>query len=355
MGGDEFAVICEGVGSPEEAAAMGRALQTIFAEPFVVDGKTVHLSGGFGFALFPGAARDANQLVRLADAALYRGKAKGRGNVCVFDLEDEKAAVERTALEQALHSAVAEGRIEVAFQPIVDLASGRVTGFELLARWRDPQLGAVPPSVFIPVAEQIGLIGRLSPDLLRMAALAATRWPEDISLSFNLSAEQLSKPDASDEILALLAEVGLAPSRLEIEVTETAILKNLDGARATVEALRAAGVRVALDDFGAGYSSFAQVRDLDLDAIKIDRSFVARICDDPKIASLTELIVDLARRLDLPCIGEGIERIEQLDQLRRDGCAAGQGWLFAAAMPEESVAAWLEGREAERGEINAHP
>ena len=346
MGGDEFAVVCEGIGAPEEAAATGRALQAIFAEPFIVDGKTVHLSGGFGFALFPGAARDANQLVRLADAALYRSKADGRGSVCVFDIEDEKAAVERATLEQALHGAVAGGRIGVAFQPIVDLASGRVTGFESLARWSDAQLGAVSPSVFIPAAERLGLIDRLSQDLLRKAASAALRWPTDVSLSFNLSAGQLSKPGASDAILAVLAEVGLAPERLAIEVTETAILQNLDAARATVGALRAAGVRVALDDFGAGYSSLAQVRDLSLDAIKMDRSFVDRICDDPKIASLAESIVDLARKLDLPCIGEGIERVEQLDKLRGDGCAAGQGWLFAAAMPEEQVAGWLRERRA---------
>jgi diguanylate cyclase (GGDEF)-like protein len=348
MGGDEFAVVCEAIHSTDEAAAVGRELQAVFAEPFLVEGLTVHIDGAFGFALFPEAARDADRLLRLADAALYRAKARGRGDVCVFDLQDERAAVQRATLEQALHRAVAERAITVAFQPIVDLASGRVRGFESLARWRDRELGIVPPSVFIPAAEQIGLIDRLSRDLLRQAASAAARWPDDLSLSFNLSPAQLSKGEASSHILALLEEAGLEPSRLIVEVTETVVVKNLDGARAAIDALRAAGVRVALDDFGAGFSSLARVRDLKLDAIKIDRSFVSRICDDPKIASLTESIVGLARRLDLACVAEGIERAEQLEQLVRDGCASGQGWLFAPAMPEEMVASYLEKQEAEK-------
>ncbi len=341
MGGDEFAIVCENIRSPAEAIAIGEEFKGIFTEPFSVDGRAVHLTGAFGFALFPASARDSSRLVRLADAALYRSKAKGRGDVCVFDRADESAAIERATLEQALHSAVAQRGIDVEFQPIVDLASGRVTAFEALARWRSAELGDVPPSVFIPVAEQVGLIDRLARDLLRKAARAAARWPNDVSLSFNLSAEQLSKPTTSAHILALLDEVGLKPSRLEIEVTETGIMKDIDAARATVDALREAGVRVALDDFGAGYSSLAQVRDLELDTIKIDKSFVSRVCDDPKIASLTQSIVDLARRLDLPCIAEGIERPEQLEELKREGCVAGQGWLFAEAMPEDRIAAYL--------------
>ena len=217
----------------------------------------------------------------------------------------------------------------------------------MLARWRDPELGIVPPAVFIPMAEQLGLLDRLSRDLMRQAAGAASRWPAEVSLSFNLSPAQLSKREASRHILTLLDEARLDPARLIVEVTETAVVKNLDGARATVDALRAAGVRVALDDFGAGFSSLARMRDLKLDGIKIDRSFVSRICDDPKIASLTESIVELARRLDLACVAEGIERPEQLAQLLRDGCVSGQGWLFAPAMPEDRVAAWLRKREAE--------
>jgi diguanylate cyclase (GGDEF)-like protein len=344
MGGDEFAVVCDGVGAPDEALAVGKELQAIFAAPFVVDQLSIHLNCTFGFALFPASADEADQLVRLADVALYRAKANRRSDVGVFDVSDENAAIERATLEQALHRAVAEGTIGVEFQPIVDLATGRVSGFESLARWRDPRLGTIPPSVFIPIAEEIGLIEALSRDLLRKAASAAALWPDDVSLSFNLSAEQLSKPDAGDEIVAALDELGFPASRFEIEVTETAIMKNIEAARATIDTLRAAGVRVALDDFGAGYSSLSQVRDLTLDKIKIDRSFVDRVCQDAKIASLTRAIVDLCRRLDLPCVAEGIESPDQLAELTLGGCAGGQGWLFARAMPEGMVASFLRAR-----------
>ena len=200
--------------------------------------------------------------------------------------------------------------------------------------------------MFIPAAERIGLIDELSRDLLRKAAAAASRWPSDVTLSFNLSATQLAKPNAARDIVATAQESGLAPARLEIELTETAIMKDLPAARATVDTLRAAGVRIALDDFGAGYSSLAQVRDLALDRIKIDKSFVDRVCVDPKIASLTRAIVDMARRLDLPCVAEGIETADQLEELKAGGCASGQGWLFAPAMPEAMAAHFLEERRA---------
>ena len=349
MGGDEFAILCEGVSSEREALAFGRDLKAAFAAPFVVDQLTVHLHCTSGFSLFPASADQADQLIRLADVALYRAKANGRGGVGVFDRSDENAAIARATLEQALHRAITEGSIAVFFQPIVDLATGRVNGFELLARWTDPRLGAIEPSVFIPVAEQIGLIDELSRDLLRKAAMAASRWPGDLSLSFNLSAAQLAKPSAGSDIVAAIKESGFTPSRFEIELTETAIMKNLDATRSTIETLRAAGVRVSLDDFGAGYSSLAQVRDLALDKIKIDKSFVDRVCLDPKIASLTRAILDMARRLDLPCVAEGIENPEQLDELRLGGCAEGQGWLFAQAMPEAMVARFIEERRAGAG------
>ena len=209
MGGDEFAILCEGVGGEREALAFGRDLKAAFAAPFVVDQLTVHLHCTSGFALFPASADQADQLIRLADVALYRAKANGRGGVGVFDRSDENAAIARATLEQALHRAITEGSIAVFFQPIVDLATGRVNGFESLARWTDPRLGAIEPSVFIPVAEQIGLIDELSRDLLRKAAMAASHWPGDLSLSFNLSAAQLAKPSAGSDIVAAIKEFGL--------------------------------------------------------------------------------------------------------------------------------------------------
>ncbi len=346
MGGDEFAVICEQVGAQAEAIAFGRQIRKIFAAPFVVDQLAVHVNCTSGFALFPASADQPDRLIRMADIALYRAKAKRRGDIGVFDNSDENAAIARMKLEQALHMAVADLSVDVFFQPIVDLATGEILCFEALARWNDPRLGPVAPSVFVPIAEQIGLIEALSRELLRKAAMAAARWPSDISLAFNLSAEQLSRPNAGPELVAALEAAGLPATRFEIEVTETAIMKNLDAARATIRTLRTAGVRVTLDDFGAGHSSLSQLRDLALDKVKIDKSFVDRICRDAKIASLTHAIVDMCRRLDLPCVAEGIERQDQLEELKRAGCEGGQGFLFARAMPEAMAARFIEAQRS---------
>ena len=344
MGGDEFAVLCEGIGGERDALALAETLKAAFAAPFVLDRIAIHLQCTSGFALFPASADRADELVRLADVALYRAKASGRGAFCVFDENDEKAAKTRAALEQALHRAVVNSEIAAHFQPTVDLATGRICAFESLARWTDPRLGAIEPSIFIPAAERIGLMDRLSRDLLRKAAAAAARWPTDVALSFNLPAVQLVRPDAASDIIATLEELGLPPTRFEIELTEAAVMKDPGAACATIDAVREAGIRVTLDDFGAGHSSLAQVRDLALDKIKIDRTFVQRVCLDPKIAGLTRSIVDMARLLGLPCVAEGIERPEQLEALLLAGCAGGQGWLFAGAMPEETAAKFIEER-----------
>ena len=344
MGGDEFAILCDGIGARDETIALGEEIQAMFATPFVVEALNISLSSACGFALFPSSAAEPDELVRLTDAALYRAKTLRRGGVAVFDAKAESDAIGRAMLDEGLRRAVAELRIEVVFQPIVDLATGGISGFETLARWNDDALGAIAPSVFIPVAERIGVIDDLSRDLLRKAARAARQWPSDLSLSFNLSASQLSAPTTGLRIVSALKEFGFPPTRFEVEVSEAAIMKNLDVARATIEALRKAGVRVTLDDFGAGASNLAQLRDLPLDKIKIDRSFIDKVCRDPKIAVLTRAIIDMCRRLDLPCVAEGIERQEQLDELRLGGCAGGQGSLFASPMPEAMVAEFIKDR-----------
>jgi diguanylate cyclase (GGDEF)-like protein len=341
MGGDEFAILCEGVGARDDAIAIGEEIQAMFATPFAVEAFVIPLTSACGFALFPSSAAEPGELVRLADAALYRAKAGGRGGVAVFDATARSDAVERATLEEALRRAVAESKIGVFFQPIIDLKTGRITGFEALARWSDATLGVIAPSVFIPVAEQIGLIDQLTHDLLRKAAAIAAQWPSDLTLSFNLSAAQLAAPAAALRLVSALGEFRLPLTRFEVEVSEAAIMKNFSAARATIEALSTAGVRVTLDDFGAGVSSLAQMRDLALDKVKIDRSFIDKVCYDPKIATLTRAIVDMCRRLGLACVAKGIERQEQLDELRFDGCAGGQGALFASAMPEAMVTEFI--------------
>jgi diguanylate cyclase (GGDEF)-like protein len=262
MGGDEFAILCDGVGTRDQAKALGEEIQAAFATPFAVEALEIPVTGACGFALFPSSAAEPDELVRLADAALYRAKAIGRGGVAVFDARTESDAFDRAALEEALRRAVAESKIGVFFLPIVDLTTGRLTGFESLARWHDAALGPIAPAVFLPIAEQIGVIDELSRDLLRKALGVVAQWPSDLSLSFNLSGAQLSTPTTRLQIVAALSEFGLPPTRFEVEVSEATIMKNVDAARATIEGLRTAGVRVALDDFGAGASSLSQVRDL---------------------------------------------------------------------------------------------
>lgn len=337
MGGDEFAVICEGIGSKSDAIAFGQEVQAVFAEPFVSNLVSARLACSCGFALYPASGDEPDRLIDRADMALYSIKAKERGGIAVFDAHDEIVALERAVIEQELREAVGDGSLNVHFQPIINLNSGQIEGFEALARWHNTRLGHVSPAIFIPIAEQIGIMEQLTDNLLRKAATMASGWPSGLTLSFNLSPEQLSKPSAGLKVLATIAECGLPPQRFEAEVTETAIMKNMGNARNTIESLRAAGIRVALDDFGTGYSSLSQIRDLPLDKIKIDKSFIDRICIDPRIANLVRSIVDMCDCLELRCIAEGIERQDQLDKLRLCGCKSGQGYLFSRPLPQQRV------------------
>ncbi len=344
MGGDEFAVIGDGLRTAPDAIAFGREIQAVFTEPFVIGSVTAPLTCTCGFSLYPSSGDDPDRLADRADMALYRAKAKQRGGVAVFDARDESVALERAVIEQALRKAVAEGALEPHFQPIVDLATGQLTGFESLARWNDPQLGLLSPAVFVPIAEQIGITEQLTKSLLRKAAAVAAGWPSHLTLSFNLSAVELSKASTGFDLVAILAECRLPPQRFVAEITETAIIKNLLNARSTIENLKAAGIRVALDDFGTGYSSLSQVRDLRLDEIKIDKSFVDHVCVDRRIAGLVSSIIEMCGRLDLMCVAEGIERQDQLDELKRCGCRRGQGYLFSQALPENRLDEYIRSR-----------
>ena len=341
MGGDEFGIIGDGIGDPFEATALGHRIQSAFDEPFLIEGYPLHLTCTCGFALYPSSGDDPNRLIDRADMALYRGKSNERSGIAVFDAKDESLALENALLEQALRRAVADATIDVHFQPIVDLANGRPIGFEALARWHDPLLGNISPAVFIPMAERIGIIEPLGESLLRKAAHIAAQWPEHLMLSFNLSADDLFRPDAERRIIAIINECGLAPQRFEAEVTETAIMKNLANARRSLEGFRAAGVHVSLDDFGTGYSSLGHIRDLPLDKVKIDKSFVDRIGVDARTSNLLHSIVDMCALLELRCVAEGIEQVSQCDELKRMGCHSGQGYLFSRPLPAHAVEDYL--------------
>ena len=342
MGGDEFAVLVEGVASEDEALAFAEDLQKIFIAPIAIDGgAVVQLSSCCGFSIYPTSATNADELINQADMALYRSKGLERGCASVFTADYQNSVLKHARIEQGLRLAVSARALSVHFQPIVDLGSGRVTGFEALARWRDADLGPVSPAIFIPIAEKIGLIEQLTDDLLRKAVAIAATWPDHLVLSFNLSAAQLVKPGAGLKIISILMEAGLAPHRFEAEVTETALIKSIDEARRTLECLKAANIGISLDDFGTGYSSLSQIKDLPLDKVKIDKSFVDKICSDAKMGSLVRAIITMCENLELQCVAEGIEDVLQLDLLRAGGCNLGQGYLFSRPIPPEQIAALL--------------
>jgi diguanylate cyclase (GGDEF)-like protein/PAS domain S-box-containing protein len=335
LGGDEFAVLVEasGDGVAPAGATADRVLAAL-ARPMELAGQRVTISGSVGIAV---ATADATgeSLVRDADIAMYAAKVSGRGRSVVFDPGMRIAAVERRRLEQELSGALAAGQFRLVYQPVVDLADQRVLGFEALLRWDSPTLGAVPPTRFIPVAEDLGLIGEIGAWVLREACRTAADWRRehpaaaDTTMSVNVSAVQLTAPDLLDHVRGALTASGLPASAVVLEVTETALVGNPERAAASLAALRALGVRVALDDFGTGYSSLGHLQQFAVDVLKIDRSFVATISGEEEMPPIVRGLVDLGRALDLEVVAEGIESEGQRDRLLEGRCASGQGYLFA--------------------------
>lgn len=336
MGGDEFAILLDGRRDADEAFALAERIHRVFREPFRHDSVEVRLRATIGLALNDGSEA-SEAYAEHADTALHHAKSQRRGGTAIFSSELAAAARQHAEIEQALREAIEAEDFDVHFQPILAIGSNRIVGFEALARWRHAQKGPISPALFIPIAEQIGVIEPLTDILLRKAASAAARWPADVFLSFNLSADQLIKPGASLRILAALAQAGLPPSRFEAEVTETAIMRDVETAQATIVNLRAAGVHVTLDDFGTGYSSFSQLRHLSLDKLKIDKSFIDSIAGDHRAASLVNGIISMCSDLDLDCVAEGIEHTDQLAMVKGMGCNAAQGYLISRPLSPEAT------------------
>jgi len=322
-------------------------------QPFAVDGREFRISGCCGVALL--SAKDCNvteALIR-ADTALYRAKQNGRAGVAVFSAEMDESHRRRSQIEQALRLPATRERVALCYQPIHDLASGRVRALEALARWEHETLGPVSPAEFIPIAEQINIIQELSDALLATAALEAANWAEAVMLSFNLSAVQLCSAGSSGRILAILDEAGLDPRRLQVEVTETALLVDFGIARENLQALRAAGARILLDDFGAGHASISYLSQMQFDGVKLDGSLIAGVADSMRSRRLLKGVIDLCASLGLPCVAEHVETEEQLALLREWSCRDGQGYLLsrpldgaAAAAVAEAKVTSLSGRRA---------
>ena len=341
VGGDEFAVIVPEISSLDDPTALARRIAAAVAEPFLVDRISATLGVGIGIAIAPVDGTDPEVLVQHADRALYRAKAEGRSCIRFFEPSMNAHVERRITIERELRAALAAKIIIPYYQPLVRFDTNRVIGFEALARWKSETLGWMAPDLFIAVAEEIGLIGELGDQLLRQACRDASRWPEELTLAFNISAVQLRDPTLGVRILAILAENGLDPRRLELEITETALVDNIAVAQTVIIQLRQAGVRIALDDFGTGYATFSQLLSFQLDRIKIDRSFVNRIGTDEESATIVSAILGLAHGFGLATTAEGIENAEQLASLKANGCQEGQGYLFSKAIPADEVAGVL--------------
>ena len=337
LGGDEFGIILTDNVTPESAAVLGNALCDSLRAAYDIGSHQAHLTGSCGFAIFPDNGRNPDILMSRADNALYDSKRRARGNTTIFSPRLENAIQRRSLIEQALRRAIADEAIEMYFQPIFALANMEISAFEALARWNDDQLGPISPAEFIPIAEQSGLIDELSESLLRQAAEIAVTWPGDVMLSFNLSAVQLGRKTTGLRILNTLAKAGLPPHRLEVEVTETAIVSDDDLALSILKELHDAGIRIALDDFGTGHSSLGKLQNIPFDRLKIDRSFVITLLGDDKTKSIVRAIVEMSAGIGVETVAEGIENQRQIAALRRLGCRFGQGYLLSEPMSAQAA------------------
>jgi diguanylate cyclase (GGDEF)-like protein len=348
LGGDEFAVVARfeaGGEEPREAAARlaGRVVSALDAPFELAGGVSAQVGCSVGVAFAAGAEEGAEALLDRADAAMYRAKAEGRGCFRFFEAGMDERIRERAALASELRAALTADALEPHFQPLVDLGTGRLVGFEMLARWPHPRRGQVPPAEFVPIAEDTGLIGPMTERLLRRACRAATAWPAGVTLACNISPVQLRDRGLPAIVRAALAESGLPPGRLEIELTESALLDDFGLAREILGELKALGVRLSLDDFGTGYSSLRHLQALPIDKIKIDAGFVRSMAESAESRKIVAAVVGLGQSLGLPTVAEGVEDAAAAGLLAGLGCNVGQGWLFGRAMPEGEATALAGG------------
>ncbi|MBB5047836.1 diguanylate cyclase (GGDEF)-like protein/PAS domain S-box-containing protein [Rhodopseudomonas rhenobacensis] len=337
FGGDEFAIVLGGINAPHEASDFAARLIEVLSVPYDLDGPEAVIGASIGIALSPGDGEDGEELLRNADMALYRAKAEGGGTHHFFEREMDRQAQKRRDMEIDLRRAFAKGEFELHYQPLVNLAEDRITGFESLLRWRHPVRGMISPADFIPVAEDIGLIVGLGEWVLRQACAEAVKWPADIKVAVNLSPVQFRCRSLVQVVIAALAQSGLSPTRLELEITESLFLADTDANLATLHQLRELGVRISMDDFGTGYSSLSYLRSFPFDKIKIDRSFVQDLAQRPDCLAIVRAISGLGRSLNITTTAEGVETLDQLDWLRAEGCNEVQGFLFSAARPSADI------------------
>jgi diguanylate cyclase (GGDEF)-like protein len=350
LGGDEFVIILEDIGSCEDTAAahagvVARRVLDVLNGSYNLHGHERHITPSMGVALFGGAALTINELLKRADLAMYQAKAAGKNTVCFFDPKIQAAALARAGLEAEMRHGLQHGEFLLYYQPQLD-SDGVVAGVEALVRWQNPQRGLVSPVEFIPLAEDTGLILPLGHWVLEQACvqlvkLSAYPATQDLHVSVNVSALQFRQPDFVADVLDVLASSGADPKRLQIELTESLLVEDIDSAIDRIHALKAHGVRFSLDDFGTGYSSLTYLKRLPLDQLKIDRSFVHNLLNDARDVAIIDAIIKLGKAMQIDVIAEGVETTEQRDLLVRCGCRLFQGYLFSKPLPGPQLHAFL--------------
>jgi diguanylate cyclase (GGDEF)-like protein len=349
MGGDEFVIVQTPITEPTDATSLAQRIIASMGEPFDIDGHQAVIGASVGIAVGPGDGLRPDRLLRNADLALYRAKGDGRGTFRFFEPAMDLQMQTRRIMERDLRKALPAGEFELYYQPVVNLKSSEISGFEALIRWNHPDKGIVSPAAFIPLAEEIGFIVPIGEWVVRQACATAAQWPGDLHVAVNISAAQFRSPGLMQVIVGALATSGLHPTRLEIEITETVLLHNKEATLAVLHQLRALGIRIAMDDFGTGYSSLTYLQCFPFDKIKIDRSFVKDITESTGSLNIVRAVAALAHGMGMTATAEGVETREQLDRITSEGCTEMQGFLFSKPLPAPEIERlFLSGRDARK-------
>lgn len=345
LGGDEFTILLRDAAEPERASTVARRIVAALAQPVAVGKEQLYISTSIGIALYPSDSADLDSLIKQADMAMYRAKAQGRNTYCFFSRDMLQAADERHALEAALRPALARGEFSLVYQPKSRLSDGGITGVEALLRWTPPGGAAIGPDRFIPVLEEIGLIVPVGEWVLRQACRQMVAWSAEgvavPTVAVNLSARQFRHQDLAQTLERILEETGLAPARLQIELTESTLVEDFDYVVQVMAAFKRIGVGVAIDDFGTGHSSLSYLKRFNIDTLKIDRSFVRDTPGDVDDSAIVRSVIALGHGLRLSVVAEGVETEEQLAFLRKHGCDEMQGWLLGQPMQADELARWV--------------
>jgi diguanylate cyclase (GGDEF)-like protein len=337
LGGDEFAIVQTGIKTPADAADLATRVFDSIRTPYACHGHQVTTDASIGIALAPQHGTDLDQILKNADLAMYAAKSAGRRTHRFFEPVMDAQVQARRVLEMNLRQAMSDGALEVYYQPCVSLQDNRITGCEALVRWRHPERGMVPPSEFIPIAEETGLINQLGEWVLATACAEAMTWPDEVNLAVNVSPVQFKSGTLALKIVAALAESGLPANRLELEITEAVLIRDDEAALAVLHQLRAIGVRIALDDFGTGYSSLSYLQRFPFDKIKIDRCFVNDLAEPDGSSCIVQAVVNIAAARHMMTTAEGVETPQQQELLRALGCTEMQGYLFSPAVPAADI------------------